>query len=239
MTTQQPGAFLPRPIFTAELCAIRDAIVHADNMAEYQNVTIVTDSRSAIQGIMKIINNNMIIQEIRSNIHNSNKTFTFCWVPSHVGVAQNELADRAATDIVRGGDTEQMDLPRNDVRCLLKVTASNRWREQWEATEDNKLREIKNHTNPFQNSSNKNRLVETTLTRLRIGHSRLTHGFLMERGYPPFCDDCIVPITIKHILLECPSYNDERTAFGSNNLELKEVLGETLSNNGLSLLQYL
>ena len=32
----------------------------------------------------------------------------------------------------------------------------------------------------------------------------------MEQRPAPFCDDCIVPLTVRHILVECPTYNDMR-----------------------------
>ena len=51
---------------------------------------------------------------------------------------------------------------------------------------------------------------ETVVTRLRIGHSRLTHVHLLEGNPQPFCDDCLVPLTVRHLLMECPSLVDER-----------------------------
>ena len=49
--------------------------------------------------------------------------------------------------------------------------------------------------------------METALTRLRIGHTNLTHSYHMVRGLdPPVCDRCNVRMTVKHILLECRKY---------------------------------
>ena len=39
------------------------------------------------------------------------------------------------------------------------------------------------------------------LNRLRIGHSRLTH--LLYGDGPPTCQSCGIPLTVKHILVEC------------------------------------
>ncbi len=49
------------------------------------------------------------------------------------------------------------------------------------------------------------RRSETELARLRTGHTRLTHGYLVSRETQPFCDDCLVPLTVRHLLVECPS----------------------------------
>ena len=32
----------------------------------------------------------------------------------------------------------------------------------------------------------------------------------MEGGFQPYCEDCLVPYTIKHIIAECPSQQDNR-----------------------------
>ena len=44
----------------------------------------------------------------------------------------------------------------------------------------------------------------------------------MEGGHQPFCDDFLIPLTIKHIALKCPNYNVERmTCFNNVNLTMK------------------
>ena len=32
----------------------------------------------------------------------------------------------------------------------------------------------------------------------------------MERVYLPYCEDCLVPLSVKHILAECPTWTDVR-----------------------------
>jgi len=41
------------------------------------------------------------------------------------------------------------------------------------------------------------------VNRLRIGHSRLTHSYLLLGEDQPTCESCGSPLTIKHLLLEC------------------------------------
>ena len=50
----------------------------------------------------------------------------------------------------------------------------------------------------------------SALARLRIGHTRLTHGYLMDRSDPPRCAHCDTQITVSHILLTCPLYTGAR-----------------------------
>ena len=49
------------------------------------------------------------------------------------------------------------------------------------------------------------------LNRLRIGHTRLTHSFLLSGDDDlPECGTCQCPLTVKHILIECVDLNDVR-----------------------------
>jgi len=38
---------------------------------------------------------------------------------------------------------------------------------------------------------------------LRIGHTNLTHGFLMANEEPPTCQTCGIELSVKHSLTEC------------------------------------
>jgi len=51
------------------------------------------------------------------------------------------------------------------------------------------------------------------LNRLRIGHSRLTHSYLLSVDDPPTCHSCGIPLTVKHILVECRSLRDIREKY--------------------------
>ena len=80
---------------------------------------------------------------------------------------------------------------------------------------------------------------EVVLARLRIGHSRLTHGFLMCGGPQPFCEDCLVPLTVRHLMVECPSLKDEREKYFYNfrnidgSYSLAKILGSDFKEQNL------
>ena len=42
----------------------------------------------------------------------------------------------------------------------------------------------------------------------------------MERGHLPYCEDRIVPLSVQHVLAECPSLEEERRRFFPNTLHL-------------------
>ncbi|MPC62770.1 hypothetical protein E2C01_056860 [Portunus trituberculatus] len=56
----------------------------------------------------------------------------------------------------------------------------------------------------------RDRSAHTLLARLRIGHTYLTQRYLLTRDPQPYCDDCLVPLTVRHLLVECPSLIDLR-----------------------------
>ena len=74
---------------------------------------------------------------------------------------------------------------------------------KWDVCDNNKLHEI-NETFPssLQLYSN-NRKEDVILTRLRIGHTRLTHKHYLTGDDRPECIPCDCSLTIKHILIEC------------------------------------
>ena len=88
------------------------------------------------------------------------------------------------------------------------------WQFFWDL-ENQKMSEIAKSVRPWKYYPMV-RKHEVILARLRIGHSRLTHGFLMCRGPQPFCEDCIVPLTVRHLIIECPSLEDEREKYFSS-----------------------
>ena len=61
---------------------------------------------------------------------------------------------------------------------------------------------------------------KTVLNRQHIGHSYLTHSFLLKKEEPPICVACNAVITVKHILIECANlvkvrkkYSEERSLY--------------------------
>ncbi|MPC43272.1 hypothetical protein E2C01_036915 [Portunus trituberculatus] len=54
----------------------------------------------------------------------------------------------------------------------------------------------------------RDRRTQIVLARLRIGHTYLTQRYLLTRDPQPYCDDCLVSLTIQHLLVECPSLID-------------------------------
>ena len=103
----------------------------------------------------------------------------------------------------------------------------------------NKLRTIKHSVNSWPSSVQKKRHMEVILTRIRIGHTRLTHGHLMSSPHesPPLCDVCQCQLTIKHLFIDCPKYRHQRRIFKENTL--KSILAENENFSLYSIFSFL
>ena len=53
----------------------------------------MSNSRSALQAIIKCNNSHIIVQKILKGLHESGTSFRMCWVPRHVGVQMSGAAD--------------------------------------------------------------------------------------------------------------------------------------------------
>ena len=62
----------------------------------------------------------------------------------------------------------------------------------------------------------------SVINRLRIGHIRVTHSYLLPGDEHPTCNTCGLPLTVYHILLECPDLQLIRQKYFSVN-SLKEL----------------
>lgn len=224
-------------IFSAELIAISDAVNLCTHSAT-RDFTIFSDSKSAVQALEKFNTSHPIVCQILHLLleaRSQGKRITFCWVPGHSGVIGNENADKAANEkATSAGAPDICNIPYRDYFPKFRKEIERLWQIAWTGIQNNKLRELKDSVKPWPSSRQINRHHEVVLCRLRIGHTLLTHGHLMERRPPPFCTDCVVPLTVKHILAECPTHNNIRRRLFPDARQLgdhSQVLRSILSEN--------
>jgi len=102
-----------------------------------------------------------------------------------------------------------MKIPSDDFLALINAQYKSHLQHNWAQSHPSHLKNIKPILRHWSSSQN-NRLKETVLSRLRIGHTRLTHAYKIENNNPPICQTCTTPLTLEHILLTCPIYRLER-----------------------------
>ena len=65
----------------------------------------------------------------------------------------------------------------------------------------------------FRSCSQRGLHLEISLSRLRIGHNRFTHGNMKDREATPVCGRCQVHLSVFHVLVVCPTYIVPRSRF--------------------------
>nr|CAH7764084.1 unnamed protein product [Callosobruchus chinensis] len=115
------------------------------------------------------------------DLKQGDKKVILLWVPSHRQIRGNELADEAAKVATLSQNIDVKTVKTSETLC-----------------------------NPMEFKSQLNRRDTVKLHRLRMGHTILTHSYLLHRSQPPLCPSCNVALTISHIIGHCPALTNLR-----------------------------
>ena len=195
-------------VFIAELFAIDKAIDFALSTT-HDKIVIFSDSNSSLHAIKSL---NTRANEIQGNIirkleNFGPKSITLIWVPSHVGIHGNEMADELAQSTGILGHCGVNRDPGCNV-SLIKYKMHLLWQRQWTSLN---LNTIKPQIAHWSTANIGGRREQVTLARLRLNCTRLTHLTpYIERYFPPQCNTCDATISIEHILCICTEYDIQR-----------------------------
>ncbi|UYV83610.1 hypothetical protein LAZ67_23001627, partial [Cordylochernes scorpioides] len=171
-------------VFRSELIAIYEALKSIRN-TNYQDIWILTDSRSAIQHLSHTgelrdkVSRNIIgyLQKLSktSKIH-------LQWIPSHVGIEGNEAADVLAKKGTKEHLPQKNKLTFKEIETIAKTKINKNWRippkHSWYSG-----------VNPGGALNIRNRQHQTTLTRFRTGHLKPLKIENNNKIYPT-CPKC-------------------------------------------------
>ncbi|XP_073980244.1 uncharacterized protein [Rhodnius prolixus] len=191
-------------------------------------VAVCSDSISSLLSLQHIYCKHPIIQDIHAllfNLRVEEINVCFIWIPGHSGIQGNIHADLAAKEAASMTANIERSMPV-DISRVAKEYVKRSWQREWMSVTDNKLRVIKEPVHAWDSAYRSIRREEVVVARLRIGHTRLTHGYLMCGEPTPLCNACNSCLSVQHVIAECPSYEQARR---SNNIQ--NDIAETLGND--------
>jgi ribonuclease HI len=195
-------------IFTAEIQAILLALDHIAKSSD-NHFIIFSDSKSCLQAIANLKLEHPLILQTLEKLNSRKligKYVIFCWLPSHTGIKGNEEADAAAKAALQR-PVSNIRIPHSDFKPYITNLMTDIWQNNWNKKVNNKLFEIKPTLGRTCTPSMLTRRDEVVLCRARIGHTHLTHSYLLKGEDQPECIPCQCALTIKHILIDCVDFS--------------------------------
>ena len=74
----------------------------------------------------------------------------------------------------------RIPVPHTDYRTHVKALIFSEWQSRWDYAYYNKLHVVHPTLGKWKGSSRANRKDESVLARIRIGHTYLSHGYLLR-----------------------------------------------------------
>ena len=161
------------------------------------------------------------------SLREAGKKIILFWIPSHVGIPGNKKALQ--------NPISDMTIPFSDFRHNISNYIKNCWQSTWNTETHNKLHSINPKIGLGVPIHSLSRREDVVMTRLRLGHTHLTHTHLLSNSPNPICPTCGSDLTINHILLTCPDLDIHRSSLSS----LDSISKFFQDNSSRAILNYL
>ncbi|XP_073996552.1 uncharacterized protein [Rhodnius prolixus] len=176
---------------------------------------ILSDSLSALSALSDVFSLDPFIRKIYNllvQLKSHGQRVMFTWVPGHIGIAGNEKVDQAAKSAASNQIRSDIPVRPTDLKAQIREIIIRKWQHQWDCVNE-KLKDIESRV---QRSAAENlpRRESVIITRLRIGHTRVTHGHLLTGARRPRCSWCNERLTVAHVLEECQTLRQQRAQAG-------------------------
>lgn len=189
-------------------CSIMSAEAYAVWRAlDFANIrtVIFSDSMSTLKAVESGRSRHPWVQGIEVGLERTGAIL--CWIPSHTGIPGNERADQLANE-ARCLPPSNIPVPAQDAARWTKEMIRAEWELTWRKS-GTFCQRAKPSTLPWPDRSS--HIEQRTLTRLRIGHTKLTHSCLFTKDRSlSLCSTCGVTLTVAHILTDCRRYAEAR-----------------------------
>ncbi len=196
-------------VFTAELQAIYESLRTLPEITNHRDVVILSDSLSALQAIQgkrskarpKLLDS---LLERYTSLTADGYTIQLCWIPSHVGLAGNEGADKLARDsLTLPNPTTDLRYSSQEIKSHIRESVERKWNVRWQSHAHGRWFHNLRPTVPnrTRDKPRLSRHSEVVIRRLRYGVTKLSHFV---------CTQCNTAQNVTHLLLHCPEYDTQR-----------------------------
>ena len=162
-------------VVSAEAWAIVQALNYCQT-SHCRTFMVASDSLFVLKKLTLPFTRHCLISIILNKVEylkRTGKDVKFVWIPSHMEIGQNEIADSIAKRATMSPNVDIEALTKSDKKKSLKSKINQVWLDEWLSAE-NWLVSHKRSVNPWAPPAQLNRQDRIKIERLRLGHSRIT-----------------------------------------------------------------
>ena len=201
---------LKLPYWYSTISTMCNLIIEIINMKHNDNkfIILITDKNIRKEEVIKTVINNISSKD--QEIFLNSIRLLFCNTSfSANGFKSAEEFAKQIQSINYPCHTHKCYL--QDLKKMIHNNTKKNWNQYWDTKSlSSHLRKCKTFNSEKNPATTFNRRDQVLLTRLRIGHSIITHQHIFNKEPPPKCDVCPYRLTVDHILIECKKYTKER-----------------------------
>jgi len=160
----------------------------------------------------------------------------FLWIPAHIGIQGNEMADSLAKKGLKINQGEvAVPISKAEIKSYIRSKIKIQWQKLWDnGNKGRHLFKIQQKVGEEKTLGNSRREQEM-FSRIRLGHTRLNSSLHTIGKHPTGnCEICNQSETVEHALFECTKYSNQRLALrnGLEKVGIKQMeISNIFSNN--------